>query len=69
MIPQALSYLAKNDLLSANAKLVCETASPDDVFGGDEALAADFEILKQTRYGIANVTILQYRADDGRETE
>lgn len=69
LIPQALSYLTKNDLLSANAKLVCETASPDDVFGGDEALAADFEILKQTRYGIANVTILQYRADDGRETE
>lgn len=69
LVPQAINGLIKGKLLAQNARLVCETASPNDVFGGDEAMADRFEILKQTRYGIAHVTVLQYKGDDGRETE
>ena len=67
LIPQALSDLAEHHLLVDGAKLICESASPDDVFGTDTSLSKHFEILKQTRYGIAHVTILQYHRDDGKE--
>lgn len=67
LVPQALSYLAEHQMLSKNAKLVCETATAEDVFGNDSDLAKKFEIVKQTRYGIAHVTILRYKENDGRE--
>lgn len=68
LIPQALSYLAEHRMLANGAKLICETASPEDVFGKDEGLSKYFETVKQTRYGIAHVTILQYLGDGGRES-
>ncbi|MBQ8440996.1 MAG: 16S rRNA (guanine(966)-N(2))-methyltransferase RsmD [Clostridia bacterium] len=64
LVPAALSELIENDLLSNGAKIICETASPEDVFGTDLQLANSFETVKQTRYGIAHVTILQYGRDD-----
>ena len=64
LVPVALSELIENDLLSNGAKIICETASPEDVFGTDLQLANSFETVKQTRYGIAHVTILQYGRDD-----
>ena len=64
LVPAALSELIENDLLSNGAKIICETASPEDVFGTDLQLAISFETVKQTRYGIAHVTILQYGRDD-----
>ena len=67
LIPQALSYLSENGMLADGAKLVCETASPSDVFGDDINLAKHFDVVKQTHYGIAHVTFLQYRADAGKE--
>ena len=67
LVPQALFELVEHQMLAKGAKLICETASPDDVFGVDQGLSEHFEILKQTRYGIAHVTILQYLGDGGKE--
>ena len=64
LVPVALSELIQNGLLDEGAKVICETASPDDVFGTDQQLANSFETVKQTRYGVAHVTILQYGRND-----
>ena len=60
LIPDALRKLLQYELLLPNCTLVCESAKPEDVFGGDEKLAAHFEVLRQARYGTANVTLLRY---------
>ncbi len=61
-VPKALSMLLKDDLLTMDARVICETAKPDDVFAGEETLANAFTLLKGVRYGVAYVTILQRRA-------
>ena len=58
LLPQCLRLLVQNQLLTPNALIVTESASPEDVFGGDTALADQFEIRKQNRYGIAHITVL-----------
>lgn len=68
LIPRALRALLAADLLADGAKLVCEAASFEDVFSNDPALATHFEILKQTHYGIAYVTVLQYNTNDKKES-
>lgn len=65
-LPQAIGQLLRYELLAEGAKLVCESADPDDVFAGKEDLAEQFEVLRSTRYGIAHVTVLKYL---GKETE
>ena len=57
-LPVALGDLLAWDLLLPGALLICETASPEDVFGGDQSLAKQFEVRRQTRYGAAQVTLL-----------
>ena len=69
LIPAALSELIKNSLLSPNAKIICESASFEDVFAKDAQLQESFEILKNTRYGIACVSILKYLGENGREEQ
>ena len=59
LLPASLRLLKEKHLLAPGAILVCESASHEDVFGSDEALAAQFGVLKRTRYGIAHVTILK----------
>ena len=69
-VPKALKLLLERGLLRDGAKLVCETPSPEDVFGEDPTLSRSFETLRATRYGVAHVTVLQYRADEkGEKTE
>lgn len=58
VIPDALRALVAYDLLKPAFTVVCESRSEEDVFGGDRALASHFSIRKQTRYGVACVTIL-----------
>ncbi len=60
LLPKALQALLDARALLPNATLVCETARPEDLFAGDDALAAHFEMLKQVRYGAAYVTLLRY---------
>lgn len=67
-VPGALQRLVSYGLLQEGAKLVCETASPEDVFGADDALKSNFEILRTSHYGVAYVTVLQYKSDNGKDT-
>ena len=64
-IPKALRMLVDYGLLSDGARIVCESASEDDVFAGDAALESRFDLLRRTCYGVAFVTLLQYKAGDG----
>lgn len=68
VIPEALRVLVSNDLLKPSFTIVCESRSEADVFGGDKTLAVHFSVKKQSRYGIATVTILE-PAERGEETE
>ncbi len=58
LIPSCLAALLARGTLAAGAFVVCETADAGDVFGGDEALAARFSVLREQRYGAAYVTVL-----------
>ena len=58
LIKNALETLLAQRLLKAGSFVVCES-DKEDVFGGDEALKSHFDIVKQSRYGIAYVTILK----------
>lgn len=64
LVPDALRLLLDRELLAPGACIVAETASPEDVFGKDEALADQFEIKKQNRYGAAHVTVLTRRTKE-----
>lgn len=66
-IPKALKALIYYRLLNDGAKLVCESASADDVFGDNEDLKSNFEILRVSHYGIAYVTVLAYHAKEEGE--
>jgi 16S rRNA (guanine(966)-N(2))-methyltransferase RsmD len=57
-IPNVLRSLLENGLLKPTSIVVCESASPDDVFGGDDSLSAKFTIKKSTKHGIAHITLL-----------
>ncbi|MBQ2734822.1 MAG: 16S rRNA (guanine(966)-N(2))-methyltransferase RsmD [Clostridia bacterium] len=66
-IPKALQKLVSYGLLREDAKIICETANSEDVFGTDETLEANFEILRTSHYGVAYVTVLQYNSDNGKD--
>ena len=68
-IPTALRLLIQAGALKAGAKLVCEAGDPAHVFGNDQALASHFEILRQSKYGAAYVTILQYNQENNTTGE
>lgn len=59
LVPHSLSLLLSRGWLTAGALVVVETAEGKDVFGNDTALAERFEILKESRYGAAYITILK----------
>lgn len=57
-LSEALLLLLRYELLKPHATIVCESHTPEDVFGSHEALKARYVVKKQTRYGAATVTIL-----------
>ena len=59
LLPRCLSLLAENGVLRAGGLVICEAAAYDEVFLGDAALAARYEVMKQARYGVAHITILR----------
>ena len=63
LIPPVLKTLLELGLLSKYAYIVCESAKPEDVFGAENDLAAQFTVLKQTRYGAASVLLLRPSED------
>ena len=58
LLPGCLALLCERRMLSERAVIVAESGAPQDVFGSDEQLAAQFEIQKQNRYGAAFLTVL-----------
>ena len=58
LLPQVLKLLLDKDMLTKGATLVAECGNEKDLFGGDEELAARYEILKTKRYGVAHVFLL-----------
>lgn len=61
LVPQALELLCKKQLLLPGALLLCETGAPQDVFGKAEALAGSFTVRSLKKYGVAYLTLLEYR--------
>ena len=64
LIPDALRQLKKYRALAPNATVVCESGAAEDVFGGDDTLAALFDVRRTAKYGVAYVTVLEYRGED-----
>ena len=64
VLPRVLETLLEYGLCTPDARIVCESAEEGDVFGGDERLAARFEILRAARYGAAYVTILSPKKEN-----
>ena len=58
LLPPVLKKLTESGLLAPGATVVAECGDPAMLFGGDEALAARYEILKEKRYGAAHVFVL-----------
>lgn len=58
LIPQVLSVLSDRGLLANHAHVMCETAKAEDVFCENAKLAERFEMLRASRYGAAQITIL-----------
>ena len=58
LLPQVLRQLLEKKLLTRGATVVVECGDPKNLFGGDEALANEYEITKNKRYGAAYVFFL-----------
>ena len=58
LVPPCLALLHDRKLLAAGAIVAVETASYDDVFGQDAALQSLYCVKKQSRYGVAHITLL-----------
>ncbi len=65
LLYKSLVLIARGGVASGGALIVCE--SPDgDIFRGDEALRASYDIVRSSGYGKAHITILT-PADSGGE--
>lgn len=58
-IPKALSALLRGGNINGDSYVVCEAGSAEDFFGGDAALEAAFDVVRQAKYGVAHVIILR----------
>lgn len=63
LIPKALTMLGDYGLLNEGARIVCESAREEDVFGENAQLAETYEILRTSRYGAAFITVLTPKND------
>ena len=62
-VPATLEILLSGNFLIPGAILVCETAKPEDVFGGNESLTDAFTIRREAKYGAAYITVLTLREE------
>ena len=58
LVHDCLALIVKGGLLRSGGTVVCETAAPEAVFAGDEALEAALSVLRRARYGAAHITLL-----------
>lgn len=59
-LPQALDLLVQYGLLADHAKVICESGDPKDVFLEKCDSKESFAILREAKYGIAYVTVLEF---------
>lgn len=62
-IAPALRALIEADRLGAGALIVCESAE-ENAFEQDAALCDRFTVRKAAKYGVAHITILEYKEDE-----
>ena len=62
LIAPTLKALIAAERLADGAIVICESGEAD-TFGGDEALAARFAVRKTAKYGVAYVTVLEYKEE------
>ena len=60
-LPDVLRRLYASGLLADGARIVCESAKEEDVFGGDATLSENYHVDRVSRYGAACVTFLSLR--------
>ncbi|MBQ8509165.1 MAG: 16S rRNA (guanine(966)-N(2))-methyltransferase RsmD [Clostridia bacterium] len=63
LLHDALDKLADSDLLADNAWIIAEDEK-EDIFDGDEALAAKYEIVKSSRYSRVHIVVLTRRKEE-----
>jgi 16S rRNA (guanine(966)-N(2))-methyltransferase RsmD len=63
LVPSALNLLLQGNWLEEGAYVVCESAE-ENIFEGNEALAAHFEVRRRAKYGAAYVTVLRYGKEE-----
>lgn len=64
LLPEVLRQLVRSRCLSPHATVVCESGAVEDVFGEDADVAARFSVRRTAKYGIAYVTVLEYRGEE-----
>ena len=60
LVQESLRLLADGNLLNENAWLIVEDET-EDIFAGDEELAARFNIEKSNRYGRVHIVVLSLK--------
>ena len=58
LVPSALENLLKHGLIKPTTIIACETPD-EDIFGNRPSLKNSYEIIKQSRYGVAHITLLR----------
>ena len=61
ILPTVLARLSEYGLLCADARIVCESAREEDVFGEEGEVAGAYDVLRVARYGAAVITVLSWK--------
>ena len=69
IIPRALELLLSGRLIKRTSLIVCESASNEDVFGGNRELESRFEVLRTMKHGIAYINLITPKKGDGEGNE
>lgn len=64
LIPKALELLVSGRLIKRTSLIICESAANEDVFGGNEALAARFDVIRQMKHGVAYINLITPKSGD-----
>ncbi len=69
IIPRAIELLLSGRLIKRTSLIVCESASNDDVFGGNHELEARFEVLRTMKHGIAYINLITPKKGEDDEND
>ena len=63
ILPEVLARLCEYGLLEEGARIVCESAREEDVFGEDLEVSRHYDVLRVARYGAAFITVLSWKGE------